>query len=62
MEEFSLEELDADDGEDEHEEEVDDSDVGDVLHRVHHAVKHGLDRHIDTVEKKNQLQSTQLVN
>ena len=33
-------ELDTNDGEDEHEEAIDDGNVGHILHRVHHAVKH----------------------
>lgn len=42
VEELALEELDCDDGEDEHEELVDDEDVEDVLQGGHHAVEDGL--------------------
>ena len=43
VEELPLEELHGDDGEDEHEEFVDDQDVEDVLQRRDHAVEHGLE-------------------
>ena len=42
VEEPAAEELNGDDGEDELEEDVHDEDVGHVLQRVHHAVKHRL--------------------
>lgn len=42
VEELPLEELHGDDGEDEHEELVDNEDVEDVLEGRHHAVKNGL--------------------
>lgn len=42
VEELPLEELHGNDGEDEHEELVDDEDVEDVLERCHHAVKNSL--------------------
>ena len=43
VEEFALKELHSDDGEYEHEEDVDDEDVENILQRVHDAVKHGLE-------------------
>ena len=43
VEEFPVEELDADHGEDEEEEEVHNEDVEDVLERDHDTVKHGLE-------------------
>lgn len=45
IEEFSLEELNRDDGKDEHEEDVNDKDVQDVLQRIDHTVKHRLMTH-----------------
>lgn len=47
VEELPFEELHGDDGEDEHEEHVDDEDVEHVLQGVHHAVEHRLE-HIHT--------------
>lgn len=43
VEEFTLEELHSDYSEDEHEEDVDDENVQDVLQRVHNTVKHCLE-------------------
>ena len=44
VEEFPVEQLDADHGEDEEEEEIHDEDVEDVLERDHDAVEHGFER------------------
>lgn len=43
VEELPLEELHGHHGKDEHEEHVHDEDVENVLERVHHTVKHGLE-------------------
>lgn len=40
-----LEKLHSNNGEDEHEEDVNDEDVEHIFQRVHHAVKHGLGTH-----------------
>ena len=42
VEEFSFEQLDADDSEDELKQRVDDQDIDNVLERVEHAVKYSL--------------------
>ena len=46
VEEFSIKELDGNDGKDEVEEEVHNQDVEHILQRVDHTVKHGLHTHI----------------
>lgn len=48
VEEFPLKELNCDDGEDEHEENVNDEDVQHVLQRVDHTVEHRLRTHRNT--------------
>lgn len=45
VEELALEELHGDDGEDEHEEDVDDENVEHILEGVHHTVEHSLRQH-----------------
>ena len=45
VEEFSIKELDGNDGKDEVEEEVHNQDVEHILQRVDHTVKHGLHTH-----------------
>lgn len=51
IKEFPLEELHSDNGKDEHEEDVDDEDVEDVLQRVHNTIKHGLENTEMTVSR-----------
>lgn len=48
VEEFSFEELNCNDGKDEHEEDVHDEDVQHVLQRVDHTVEHCLRTHTYT--------------
>lgn len=51
VEEFALKELHSDNSEDEHEEDVDDEDVKNVLQRVYNTVEHRLENintHIHT--------------
>lgn len=43
VEEFALEELHSDDSKDEHEEDVDDEDVQNVLQRIYNTVEHRLE-------------------
>lgn len=42
MKKLPLEKLHSNDGEDEHEEDVNDEDVEYILQRVHYTIKHGL--------------------
>lgn len=48
VEEFSLEELNSDDGKDEHEQDVNDEDVQHILQGVDHTVEHSLRTHTNT--------------
>lgn len=57
VEEFALKELHGDNGKDEHEEDVDNEDVENVLQGVYNTVKHSLKKktlHKHTVNKQTQ--------
>ena len=58
VEELALEELHSDDGEDEHEEDVDDKNVQHVLEGVHYTVEHSLRPH---TQETNTHKNTQAV-
>ena len=62
VEEFALKELHGDDSEDEHEEDVDDEDVENVLQRVYHTVKDGLEKVYTNTKSKYTRINTSAIN